>query len=92
MVTYLSIKDSFIRESPGVNPLFIQRISVSKKLAQEIFTYFKSLDKDSQRTVGFSYIKKNLNIPNYEGYEFFLDIRNGVIELKGEKIIVKEDK
>lgn len=86
----MTTKDNFIRESSGLNPSFVQRTGISKKLATEIFKYFKSLDKASQKTVEFSEVKEKLDIPNYEGYELFLDIRKGIVELKGEKIIVKE--
>lgn len=86
MVSYLTTKDNFIRESSGLNPYFVQRIGISRKLALEIINYYKSLDATAQKQINFSQIKEELDIPNYEGYELFLDLKNDRVELKGDKL------
>ncbi|MFX0184060.1 MAG: hypothetical protein ACFE95_13335 [Candidatus Hodarchaeota archaeon] len=90
MVSYTVTEDFFIRESTGNSTHFVRRIGINKKLALEIFRFCKSLDKETLKQMNFSQVKHNLNIPDYSGYELFLDIKNGLVDLKGEKILVKK--
>ncbi|MFX0172548.1 MAG: hypothetical protein ACFE9L_11560 [Candidatus Hodarchaeota archaeon] len=90
MLSYTTTDDFFIRESTGNSANFITRIGIPKKQAFEIFEFCKSLEKETLKQMNFSQIKLNLKIPDYRGYELFLDIKMGRIELKGEKILVKK--
>lgn len=87
---YEFTEDFYIRESTGNATNFISRIGIPKKDALDIFTFCKSLDKETLKQMNFAQVKINLKIPDYTGYELFLDIKNDKIELKGEKILVKK--
>ncbi|MFX0051118.1 MAG: hypothetical protein ACFFAJ_10365 [Candidatus Hodarchaeota archaeon] len=90
MLSYTATEDFFIRESTGNSSNFITRIGIPKKQALDIFIFCKSLDNETLKQMNFSQVKLNLKIPDYAGYELFLDIKMGRIELKGEKILVKQ--
>jgi hypothetical protein len=89
MLSYTATEDFYIRESTGNSTNFITRIGIPKKQALDIFAFCKSLDKETLKQMNFSQVKINLKIPDYIGYELFLDIKMGRIELKGDKIHVK---
>jgi hypothetical protein len=90
LIDYKSSQDYYIRISEGNIKPFQKRIGISKETAKKILTYCKSLDKNDFQKTDFEQIKAQLNIPNYEGYELFLDLKNEDIELNGDKILPKK--
>lgn len=90
MLSYSVTEDYFIRVSTGNTQSFQRRVAILKETALEIFNFCSSLDEATVKQLTYAKIKEKLSLPNYEGYELFIDIREGHVKLKNDELIVMD--